>query len=38
MSRVCLFDKTGAAKSADFIDNTLVTELEREGFFRQLYR
>ena len=30
--------KTGTAKSADFIDNTLVTELEREGFFRQLYR
>ena len=30
--------KTGTAKSADFIDNTLVTEIEREGFFRQLYR
>lgn len=30
--------KAGAAKSADFIDNTFVTELEREGFFRQLYR
>jgi hypothetical protein len=30
--------KTGTAKSADFTDNTLVTELEREGFFRQLYR
>jgi NitT/TauT family transport system substrate-binding protein len=30
--------KAGTAKSADFIDNTLVTELEREGFFRRLYR
>ena len=30
--------KTGGAKSADFIDNTFLTELEREGFFRQLYR
>lgn len=30
--------KTGGAKAADFIDNTFVAELEREGFFRQLYR
>jgi NitT/TauT family transport system substrate-binding protein len=30
--------KTGRAKAADFIDNTFVAELEREGFFRQLYR
>lgn len=30
--------KTGSAKAADFIDNTFVAELEREGFFRQLYR
>lgn len=31
--------KTGAAaKAADFIDNGLVAELERDGFFRKLYR
>jgi ABC-type nitrate/sulfonate/bicarbonate transport system substrate-binding protein len=31
--------KTGAAaKAADFIDNSLVAELERDGFFRKLYR
>jgi ABC-type nitrate/sulfonate/bicarbonate transport system substrate-binding protein len=30
--------KTGAAKAADFIDNTLVAELERDGFFNQLLR
>ncbi len=29
--------KTASAKPADFIDNTFVAELEREGFFRQLY-
>jgi NitT/TauT family transport system substrate-binding protein len=29
--------KTGAAKAADFIDNSLVSEIEREGLFRQLY-
>lgn len=30
--------KTGAAKAADFIDNTLVGELEREGFFNKFQR
>ncbi len=31
--------KSGAAvKAADFVDNSLVAELEREGFFRKLYR
>jgi ABC-type nitrate/sulfonate/bicarbonate transport system substrate-binding protein len=30
--------KTGAAKPADFIDNSFIAELEREGFFRQLNR
>jgi NitT/TauT family transport system substrate-binding protein len=31
--------KTGAAaKAADFIDNSLVAELEREGLFRKLYK
>jgi NitT/TauT family transport system substrate-binding protein len=30
--------KGTAAKAGDFIDNSLVAELEREGFFRQLYR
>jgi NitT/TauT family transport system substrate-binding protein len=31
--------KTGAAaKAADFIDNSLVAALEREGLFRKLYR
>jgi NitT/TauT family transport system substrate-binding protein len=28
--------KTGAAKAGDFIDNSLVAELEREGFFNRL--
>jgi hypothetical protein len=30
--------KSGTAKAADFIDNSLVAEIDREGFFRQLYR
>jgi NitT/TauT family transport system substrate-binding protein len=30
--------KAGSAKPADFIDNSLIAEIEREGFFRQLYR
>ncbi|HEY3304631.1 MAG TPA: ABC transporter substrate-binding protein [Candidatus Binatia bacterium] len=31
--------KTGAAaKAADFIDNSLVADLEREGLFRKLYK
>jgi NitT/TauT family transport system substrate-binding protein len=30
--------KSGSAKAADFVDNSFVSELEREGFFRQLYR
>lgn len=30
--------KTGSAKAADFIDNTYISEIEREGLFRQLYR
>lgn len=30
--------KTGTAKPAEFIDNSFVSELDREGFFRQLYR
>jgi ABC-type nitrate/sulfonate/bicarbonate transport system substrate-binding protein len=30
--------KGTAAKAGDFIDNSLVAELEREGLFRQLYR
>ena len=30
--------KTGNAKAADFIDNSFLAEIEREGFFRQLYR
>jgi NitT/TauT family transport system substrate-binding protein len=30
--------KTGAAKPGDFIDNSFIAELEREGFFRQLNR
>jgi ABC-type nitrate/sulfonate/bicarbonate transport system substrate-binding protein len=30
--------KTGVSKPADFIDNTLLAELEHNGFFRQLYR
>jgi NitT/TauT family transport system substrate-binding protein len=30
--------KTGSAKPADFIDNSLLAEIEREGFFHQLYR
>lgn len=29
--------KTGSAKAADFIDNSLVSEIEREGLFRKLY-
>jgi NitT/TauT family transport system substrate-binding protein len=30
--------KTGNAKAVDFVDNGFVSELDREGFFRQLYR
>jgi NitT/TauT family transport system substrate-binding protein len=30
--------KSAAAKPADFIDNTLVADLEREGLFRKLYK
>jgi hypothetical protein len=31
--------KTGAAaKATDFIDNSLVTELERDRLFRKFYR
>jgi NitT/TauT family transport system substrate-binding protein len=30
--------KTSSARAADFVDNTLLTEIDREGFFRQLYR
>src|SRR5258706_6123739 len=30
--------KSGAAKAGDFIDNSLLVELEREGFFQKLYR
>ncbi|MGH7770581.1 MAG: ABC transporter substrate-binding protein [Candidatus Binatia bacterium] len=30
--------KSAAAKAADFIDNSLVAELEREGLFRKLYK
>jgi NitT/TauT family transport system substrate-binding protein len=30
--------KSPNAKAADFIDNGFVSELDREGFFRQLYR
>ena len=30
--------KSGSAKAADFVDNSFVSELDREGFFRQLYR
>jgi len=30
--------KTGNAKAADFIDNSFLSEIDREGFFRQLYR
>ena len=29
--------KTGNAKAADFIDNSFISEIEREGLFRQLY-
>ncbi|MPZ75770.1 MAG: PhnD/SsuA/transferrin family substrate-binding protein [Deltaproteobacteria bacterium] len=29
--------KTGSAKAADFIDNSFISEIEREGLFRQLY-
>jgi NitT/TauT family transport system substrate-binding protein len=30
--------KAGSAKPDDFIDNSLIADIEREGFFRQLYR
>ena len=30
--------KGGPARAGDFIDNSLVAELEREGFFSKLYR
>ena len=30
--------KSGSGKAADFIDNSFIAEMEREGFFRQLYR
>lgn len=30
--------KSGSAKAADFIDNSFISNMEREGFFRQLYR
>jgi NitT/TauT family transport system substrate-binding protein len=30
--------KSGSAKAADFIDNSFISEMDREGFFRQLYR
>jgi NitT/TauT family transport system substrate-binding protein len=30
--------KTGTAKAADFIDNRFLSEIDGEGFFRQLYR
>jgi NitT/TauT family transport system substrate-binding protein len=30
--------EAGGAKASDFVDNSLVAELEREGFFRRLYR
>lgn len=29
--------KTGSAKAADFIDNSFISELDRQGLFRQLY-
>jgi NitT/TauT family transport system substrate-binding protein len=29
--------KTGSAKAADFIDNSFISELQRDGLFRQLY-
>jgi len=30
--------KSSSAKAADFIDNSFITDMEREGFFRRLYR
>jgi NitT/TauT family transport system substrate-binding protein len=30
--------KAGSAKATDFIDNSFLSEMDREGFFRQLYR
>jgi len=30
--------KSGSAKAADFIDNSFISDMDREGFFRQLYR
>jgi NitT/TauT family transport system substrate-binding protein len=30
--------KSGSAKAADFIDNSFISDIDREGFFRQLYR
>ena len=30
--------KSGSAKAADFFDNSFISEMDREGFFRQLYR
>ena len=30
--------KSASAKASDFIDNSFISEMEKEGFFRQLYR